>query len=147
MQAECIDSNVLMTDLHEEVQNKVDIQETEMLLDTPEILKIILIDRTKTTTTKVTNIIWANDNYLMFNKKLYKPTSEILPELITGQHGNLIIPRALKSSQIKHDRTKNRAEVFTPTWVVKKQNDIIDANYKVDDLITYIKRVWLEMDF
>jgi hypothetical protein len=46
---------------------------------------------------------------------------------------------------VKKNRTKTKAEVFTPPWVVKKQNDAIDIDYKADDLETYIRRKWLEI--
>jgi len=65
--------------------------------------------------------------------------------LITGHMGHIIIPRALKSQYVQKERTKSKAEVFTPTWVVKKQNDVIDASYREDDLQTYINRKWLEI--
>jgi len=38
------------------------------------------------------NIFWAIDNYQNLGKG-YEYTSPILPELITGKHGNVILPR------------------------------------------------------
>lgn len=109
------------------------------------ILDILLIDRTKSKENNPKNIIWANDNYKHYNEILYNVTASILPELITGKRNKIIMPRALKSFEQQKKRTKTNAEVFTPTWIVKKQNDAIDANYKDDDLITYISRKWLEI--
>lgn len=59
--------------------------------------------------------------------------------------GNIIKPRALKSKEMQKERTKSKAEVFTPTWIVKKQNDEIEKDYINDDLETYVKRTWLEI--
>jgi hypothetical protein len=51
----------------------------------------------------------------------------------------------LKTKELQKERTKTKAEVFTPTWVVKKQNDTADESYKGDDLETYTRRKWLEI--
>lgn len=68
-----------------------------------------------------------------------------LLNLITGKMECLIIPRALKSQEIQKERTRSKAEVFTPTWIVKKQNDVVEQDYLNDDLKTYISRTWLEI--
>lgn len=125
--------------------NTANILETSIRNKMPEILDILLIDRSTSSNRKSRNIIWASDNYLQHGSKDYSPTSEIKPELITGIHGNLIMPRALKSIKLKKERTRNKAEVFTPQSIVKKQNDEIDENYKNDDLETYVSRTWLEI--
>ena len=55
------------------------------------------------------------------------------------------MPRALKAAHLQKERTKTKAEVFTPTWVVKMQNDAVDSDYAGDDLDTYTARKWLEI--
>ena len=111
----------------------------------PEILDILLIDRTTSTPKKTRNIIWANDNYIKYGYKPYAPTAEIKRELVTGPMSHVIVPRSLKNSSLKKERTKVKAEVFTPTWVVKRQNDEVDKEFLNDDLATYVKRKWLEV--
>ncbi|WP_315042944.1 restriction endonuclease [Faucicola mancuniensis] len=121
------------------------ISENSLYQFLPEILEILLKDRTTSFySKKKKNIIWANDNYIGLGKK-YGETCPITPDLITGNQGNLIIPRALKSKAQQKERTKSKAEVFTPSWIVKKQNDALDENFKDDDLKTYIGRTWLEI--
>lgn len=111
----------------------------------PEILAILLRDRTSSFyVKKKKNIIWANDNYVEFGEK-YGAICQITPDLITGEMGNLIVPRALKSKEQQKERTKSKAEVFTPSWVIKKQNDALDESFLNDDLETYIARTWLEI--
>jgi hypothetical protein len=122
-----------------------DVLENDMMTSMPRILEILLLDRTASTQDAPKNIIWANDNYVEYNPTAYAGTAPITPELITGERGALIMPRALKTKALQKERTKKRAEVFTPTWVVKKQNDVIDENYKSDDLETYTSRKWLEI--
>lgn len=125
--------------------NTANILETTLQDKMPQILDILLIDRSTSNKKKEKNIIWASDNYVQHGSKEYSPTSEIKPELITGVHGNLIMPRALKSLELKKERTRNKGEVFTPQSIVKKQNDEIDKNYKNDDIETYVRRTWLEI--
>jgi hypothetical protein len=106
----------------------------------PNILKILLLDQTNSHPAKpkkITNIIWANDNYKEHGKA-YAPTAQIQVSLITGddEKGRLIMPRALKNKNLQRSRTKTKAEVFTPAWVVKIQYDAIAEHYKNDDLDT-----------
>jgi hypothetical protein len=123
-----------------------DVLENDIRTSMPHILEILLLDRTASERKKKPkNIIWANDNYIDYDKADYAATAPIRPELITGEKGFLIMPRALKAKTLQKERTKTKAEVFTPTWIVKKQNDIVDENYQNDDLETYTRRKWLEI--
>ncbi|MDR0918792.1 MAG: hypothetical protein LBM93_06020 [Oscillospiraceae bacterium] len=122
-----------------------DIFENNIMATIPQIMGILLIDRTTSTNKTTRNIIWANDNYQKHGNIYYAATAEILPELITGEKGDLIKPRALKTAEVQKNRTKTKAEVFTPTWIVKMQNDAIDVEYKDDDIEKYIRRKWLEI--
>lgn len=125
--------------------HSADISENHMRMHIPEILEILLIDRTASTSGTIKNIIWANENYIAYGEQHYAATSPIKIDLITGEHTPHIMPRALKSQELQKERTKSKAEVFTPTWVVKIQNDALDENYADDDLETYIRRKWLEI--
>lgn len=126
--------------------SNADISETRIRETMPEILDILLTDRISShLKRRHLNIIWANDNYTQHGAAAYAPTAPIRPELITGKMGKLIMPRALKSADLQKNRTKSRAEVFTPTWMVKKQNDEIEQDYLNDDLETYVRRTWLEI--
>ncbi len=111
----------------------------------PHILELLLLDRTTSSPKSPHNIIWANDNYKEHDAVFYAATAQIRPELITGDMGKLIMPRAMKSADLQKRRTKTKAEVFTPAWIVKKQNDVIDSDFKSDDLETYTRRKWLEI--
>ena len=63
--------------------------------------------------------------YKEYDTASYAATAQMLPELVTGMRGKLIMPRALKAAVMKKERTKTKAEVFTPIWIVKKQNDLL----------------------
>ena len=125
--------------------SSTDILESIIREQMPRILDILLIDRTTSSINKNKNIIWANDNYISYGSKDYSAIAQIKPEMITGENGELIMPRALKSRNQQKERTKSKAEVFTPIWIVKKQNDVIDNNYLEDDTKTYARRKWLEI--
>ncbi|MCZ2490708.1 restriction endonuclease [Dellaglioa carnosa] len=125
--------------------NSTDILETNIREKMPIILDILLLDRTRSTQKHKKNIIWANNNYIKYGSKFYSEMAQIQPELVTGEMGIIIKPRALKSKETQKERTKSKAEVFTPTWIIKKQNDTVDKDFLNDDLETYVKRVWLEI--
>ena len=99
-----------------------DIQENVIKETMPDILDILLVDRTTSDAKTRRNIIWANDNYLGYGIKDYAPTAQIKPDLITGLSDGIIKPRALKTRELQKERTKTKAEVFTPTWIVDMQN-------------------------
>ena len=122
-----------------------DVLEDDIRTQMPKILEILLLDRTTSSSNLSKNIIWANDNYKEYDAVSYAATAQIKSGLITGKRGTLIMPRALKTAELQKKRTKTKAEVFTPTWIVKKQNDAVDADYKADDLETYTRRKWLEI--
>lgn len=135
---------------HNTIKNKtaggrMNILENTIREQMPEILKILLIDRTRSTYNKTKNIIWANENYIKYGIKAYAATAQIKPELVTGNMAFILIPRSSKTRELQRERTIKKAEVFTPTWVVKKQNDEVEKDYRNDDLETYVKRKWLEI--
>ena len=70
-------------------------------------------------------IIWATKDYAN-NGEGYSFADEIRPELITGEHANLIMPRVLKDKMQQVARSRDKAEVFTPSWVCNAQNNLID---------------------
>ena len=73
-------------------------------------------------------IIWATKDYAD-NGDGYNFADEIRPELITGEHGTLIMPRVLKDKLQQVARSKDKAEVFTPSWVCNAQNNLVDDEW------------------
>ena len=97
-----------------------DIREDDLLELSPKVLDILLRDHT---TGK--KIFWATHDYEALGK-MYDYHSEIRPELITGEHGMVIRPRVLKSKENQTDRSKDMAEVFTPSWICNAQNNLVE---------------------
>ncbi len=98
----------------------IDILENEIVEQYPNVLEILLRDHT---TQK--NIFWATDNYKHLGQA-YNFNSQILPELITGVNGSIIMPRIHKDKLLQQSRSKEMAEVFTPSWICNAQNNLID---------------------
>ena len=103
------------------MDNNIDVSESTLLVNNPEILEILLKDRTTGR-----NILWATDEYEDLGE-LFQSHSEITKDLITGRRGFVIRPRALKEIEKQKNRTKTNAEVFTPVWVCNAQNNLIDT--------------------
>lgn len=59
----------------------------------------------------------------------YRLQYEITVERITGDHGRVIRPRALKSRDVQSQRVRDMAEVFTPSKVCAKMVDYIDQDW------------------
>ncbi len=98
----------------------VDIRENEVLKLDKELLQILLQDKSTGR-----NIIWATDNYLKYGKQ-YGPESPITVDLITSRHGSVIKPRVEKGKLEQQRRVRQKAEVFTPSWVCNLQNNLVD---------------------
>lgn len=98
----------------------IDILENDILEQYPDVLDILLRDHT---TQK--NIFWATNNYVHLGKP-YCFNAQILPEYITGENGNIIMPRVHKDKFLQQARAKEMAEVFTPSWICNAQNNLID---------------------
>lgn len=103
------------------MQAEVDILENEIREQYPGVLEILLRDHT---TQK--NIFWATDNY-KDSGTAYHFFSLIMPELITGVNGNIIMPRVKKDRELQDSRARDMAEVFTPSWICNAQNNLIDG--------------------
>lgn len=111
------------------MQVVIDILENELIEKYPDIFRILLRDQT---TQK--NIFWATDNYEHFGDS-YRFNSEILPELITGEKGNVIMPRVHKDKILQLSRSKEMAEVFTPSWICNAQNNLVDNSWFGKDCV------------
>lgn len=71
-------------------------------------------------------ILWGTDVYAHLGER-YAPDQQILPELILGSRTRIIQPRVSKSAAEQQERTRKKAEVFTPSWVVNMMNNYCDA--------------------
>ena len=98
----------------------IDILENEIVQQYPDVLDILIRDHTSQK-----NIFWATDNYEHFGDS-YKYSAPITSDLITGDKGDIIMPRVHKDQVLQKARSKEMAEVFTPSWVCNAQINLID---------------------
>lgn len=104
---------------------EVDILEDSIFQLSPDLLNILLKDHTTSEDDIQRNIFWATSDYEYLGDG-YRYDSPILPELITGSNGHIIMPRVLKSRDTQVARSRDMAEVFTPSWICNAQNNLID---------------------
>ena len=85
-----------------------------------EVLHILLKDNSSGK-----NIIWAIDDYAYLGDG-YLSHQHIKENLITGDKGYIIKSRIFKTKDTQKSRSKEKAEVFTPSWVCNAQNNLVD---------------------
>lgn len=99
---------------------KVDVKENTIIRLDYNLLSILLYDHS---TNK--NIIWATNTYSERGIG-YQFDDYIIPEKISGKLGLVIRPRIKKSQIEQKIRSRDKAEVFTPSWVCNNQNNLVD---------------------
>lgn len=108
--------------------DQIDILEDYIVDRWPDVFEKLLIDHTKSqfpADFPCTNIVWATNSYAHIGND-YAPQNPILTHLVTKENGRVIQPRAVKSRDEQILRTKDMAEVFTPSWICNTQNNLID---------------------
>lgn len=98
-------------------QPDIDIRENYIKCLDTELLSILLKDRSSGK-----NIIWATDIYADKGAQ-YDSWETITVKLITGRFGKIIRPRIDKSQKEQKIRIKDKAEVFTPSWICNEMNN------------------------
>ncbi len=88
-----------------------------------DILKYLLQDKT----TKK-NIIFASDSYIDYGEE-YTAESQMTETALLGINSCDIQPRIYKTSAEQVRRTRKKAEVFTPAWIVNKMINYCDAEW------------------
>lgn len=86
-------------------------------------LKTLLQDKT----TKK-NIIWATTSYADKGPE-YQDTKQIQIGTLVGLNPIDLQPRVLKSLEERQTRTKNHAEVYTPSWLINNMNNCLDTDW------------------
>ena len=116
----------------------IDISENEIMRYGESLLAILLFDRTTRR-----NIIWGTTDYEE-RGGAYKAQFPITIDLITGINKDVIQPRTCKEKTSQTNRTKNKAEVFTPSWMCNEQNNLVDKSWfgREDVFNTQERKTW-----
>lgn len=104
----------------------IDIKENDIRQRSPELLATLLKDHTMSRKKGTDwNIFWATSDYEQLGDG-FKYADQILPQNITGKYGSIIQPRTCKDRQTQISRSRDKAEVFTPSWICNAQSNLID---------------------
>lgn len=129
----------------------VDINEIELYKIYPEAFKRLLRDHSRFAQFKSSHpeydkkqlsehaddpenlIIWATDDYIEKGSG-FSFHDPIIIERIINDNCLLIRPRCKKSVEEQTQRVKDKGEVFTPSWVCNKQNNLVDKAWFGQDV-------------
>lgn len=100
----------------------------DVLEDSIKALDAQLLDLLLTDRSTGRNIVWATTDYLSLGVS-YSPECEMIVEQISGAYARLINPRVTKSRNKQSSRTRDKAEVFTPSWICNAQNNLVDEQW------------------
>lgn len=89
-----------------------------------EVLNKLLQDKT---TNK--NIVFATDSY---KERGYQEASQITEKSISEFSDLELQPRVYKATKEQSDRTRKKAEVFTPLWICEEMNKLCIENFSGD---------------
>lgn len=73
------------------------------------------------------NIIWATDTYESLGHGF--TDKEQIDQTLLLQHADLIKPRIQKTQEAQAERTRKKAEVFTPAWLCNTMNNYCDEEW------------------
>ncbi|MCQ2966818.1 MAG: Eco57I restriction-modification methylase domain-containing protein [Alphaproteobacteria bacterium] len=105
------------------VGENIDVLEEDIYALSPYLLRILLQDKSTGHF-----IRWGCDNYKKYGDE-YTAEKEIFPRLIIGRNTTIIQPRIAKSKSEQKSRTRESAEVFTPSWICNEMNNACDEEY------------------
>lgn len=102
------------------MKENIDIKITNIYKFDRKLLDILLTDHSSKK-----NLIWATDNYASRGVG-YQSSDYITVNAIARRNGSVIRPRVEKSKKTQTSRVKDKAEVFTPSWICNAQNNLVD---------------------
>lgn len=108
-------------------KDNIEITNKEKLIDicrypVVNVLNILLKDKS----TK-RNIIWATDSYEEYGERFFDNEQLYTKELL--KRPDIICPRIQKSQETQAERTRKKAEVFTPAWLCNEMNNYCDEEW------------------
>lgn len=75
------------------------------------------------------NIVWGTDTYASFGSNIQKENQMLLNQSIKLIEEGKMLPRIMKTKEQQEVRTKDKAEVFTPSWICNKMNNYCDEQW------------------
>ena len=117
---------------------RVDVSEVSLAYSSLGVLNLLLADMTTGG-----SIIWATKDHADLGPA-FGADQPITVASITGRNARVIRPRVQKSRACQGDRSKDKAEVFTPSWLCNEQNNLVDEAWfgRTDVFNTVTRRGW-----
>lgn len=75
------------------------------------------------------NIVWATSMYNSYGNGLGKDNQMLVEDVVRLYKKGILVPRVLKSKNEQDIRSKQHAEVFTPSWIINKMNNFCDNQW------------------
>ena len=75
------------------------------------------------------NIVWATNAYSSNGSEYNKENQMNLENIISIYRKGILVPRIMKTKNEQSERSKNNAEVFTPSWIINKMNNYCDEQW------------------
>lgn len=75
------------------------------------------------------NIVWATDTYQPYGNEYEKQKQMDVNLSIKLIKDGIMLPRIMKTKEQQDERTKGKAEVFTPSWICNKMNNYCDEQW------------------
>lgn len=75
------------------------------------------------------NIVWATDTYKPYGNEYEKQNQMNANLSIKLIEDGIMLPRIMKTREQQEERTKEKAEVFTPSWLCNKMNNYCDEQW------------------
>lgn len=126
-----IDSNndiILILEIFEPANMKEDKMASDKLIDLNSYpVNVVLKELLKDMTTGE-NIIFATNSYSEINPEISEKT-RITETVLRVLGDKAVQPRVTKAIADQHERTRKKAEVFTPAWICNKMNNNCDREW------------------
>lgn len=75
------------------------------------------------------NIVWATNTYQPYGNEYEKQKQMDANLSIKLIKDGIMLPRIMKTKEQQDERTKGKAEVFTPSWICNKMNNYCDEQW------------------
>lgn len=75
------------------------------------------------------NIVWATDTYQPYGNEYDMQKQMDAVSSIKLIKDGIMLPRIMKTKEQQEERTKGKAEVFTPSWLCNKMNNYCDEQW------------------
>lgn len=75
------------------------------------------------------NIVWATDTYQFYGNEYDKEKQMNEANSLKLIKDGIMLPRIMKTKEQQDERTKDKAEVFTPSWICNKMNNYCDEQW------------------